>query len=99
MSDHGDADSPESKLLGDRIDKVPGLVRAANPETWLMPDCPPVLFQHAPADPVVPVQMSVHFVVKINAVAGAGRARGCTSSKGQGTPVRSSTSRTLSARQ
>lgn len=75
VPDHGDANSPESKLLGDRIDKVPGLVRAANPETWLTPECPPVLFQHAPADPIVPVQMSVHFAAEINAVAGPGHAR------------------------
>ncbi|SCM76281.1 exported hypothetical protein [uncultured Pleomorphomonas sp.] len=47
----------------------------ANPETWLTPDCPPVLFQHAPADPIVPVQMSVHFAARINEVAGPGRAR------------------------
>jgi acetyl esterase/lipase len=75
VPDHGDAASPESKLLGDRIDRVPSLVRAANPETWLTPDCPPVLFQHAPADPIVPVQMSVHFAARINQVAGPGRAR------------------------
>ncbi|WP_159952470.1 alpha/beta hydrolase [Rhizobium sp. 18065] len=73
-ADHSDADSPESKLLGGKITDIPGTVRAANPETWLTPDCPPFLFQHAPKDPIVPVQHSVHFAHLINSVAGPGTA-------------------------
>lgn len=72
---HSAPDSAESALLGAHVETVPALVRAADPETWLTPDCPPFLFQHASADPVVPVQHSVHFCRRINDVAGEGRAR------------------------
>lgn len=73
-ADHSVADSPESKVLGRTITEVPALVRAANPETWLTADCPKFLFQHAAADPIVPVQHSIHFARRINEVAGSGRA-------------------------
>jgi acetyl esterase/lipase len=74
-ADHSAPDSPESKLLGGPITGQPAMVAAANPETWITADCPPFLFQHAPGDPIVPVQHSVHFAHRINERAGYGRAQ------------------------
>lgn len=73
-ADHSDALSPESKLLGARITECQSMVRAANPETWVTPQCPPFLLQHAPNDPIVPIQQSVLFADLITRVAGPGRA-------------------------
>lgn len=39
-SGHLATDSPESRLLGGLPTTCPGLVIAANPETWVTPDCP-----------------------------------------------------------
>jgi acetyl esterase/lipase len=73
-ADHNDPCSPESKLLGGPVTEHEAMARAANPETWVTPNCPPFLFQHAPNDPIVPVQQSIHFADLISRVAGAGRA-------------------------
>ena len=73
-ADHNGPESPESKLLGGTVTDHEALVRAANPETWVTANCPPFLFQHAPNDPIVPVQQSVHFADVISKVAGDGRA-------------------------
>ncbi|NSZ60105.1 alpha/beta hydrolase (plasmid) [Agrobacterium tumefaciens] len=72
--DHNDAQSPESKLLGIPITEARAMVHAANPETWITPDCPPFLFQHAPNDPIVPVQQSILFADLISRTAGPDRA-------------------------
>lgn len=73
-ADHSAPLSPESKLLGVPITDCEAMVRAANPETWVTAACPPFLFQHAPDDPIVPVQQSVLFADLITRVAGPGRA-------------------------
>lgn len=74
-TDHSETNSPESRLLGCCIRDVPDLVRLANPETWLTPECPPFLLQHGLPDPIVPFQHSVIFADKIDAVAGPGKAQ------------------------
>lgn len=68
---HGDPDSPESRLLGATIGKVPDLVRAANPETYITPESPPFFIQHGDADSTVPVQHSIRFARLLAEVAGA----------------------------
>jgi len=73
--DHGDEDSPESRLLGSRIALVPELVRMANPETYVSRFAPPFFLQHGIADAIVPYQHSVTLAEKIEMVAGAGKAR------------------------
>ena len=75
MTDHLAPDSPESRLLGGVPTLRPGLVIAANPETWVTADCPPFFLAHAPLDPIVPVQHSVVLSQRITAIAGQGRAR------------------------
>lgn len=69
---HSEPNSPESLLLGQLITEVPDKVRAANPETYLRHDAPPFLLQHGIKDPVVPVQHSIEFAVKIEQVCGPG---------------------------
>ena len=59
--DHLAADSPESKLLGQQITKVPELVREASPTTYVTKDDPPILIIHGTKDPLVPYQQSVVF--------------------------------------
>jgi acetyl esterase/lipase len=58
---HLSADSPESKLLGQQITKVPELVREASPITYVTKDDPPILIIHGSNDPLVPYQQSVIF--------------------------------------
>jgi len=69
-ADHGDPDSPESRLLGRHIVTVPDMVAAANPETYVHPMMPPFFLQHGIADPIVPFQHSVAFAEKIRKVRG-----------------------------
>lgn len=71
--DHDDALSPEGRLLGGVPSERPGMVIAANPETWVTRDCPPTLLLHAPADPIVPVQHSIMLAHRISSIAGPGR--------------------------
>ena len=73
-ADHSTPESPESRLLGAPISKVPKLVKMANPETWLTENCPPFLFQHGSLDPIVPCQLSELFYRRITSLCGEDRA-------------------------
>lgn len=75
VADHLSPESPESRLLGGVPSQVPARVIAANPETWITPDCPPFFLAHAPGDPIVPVQQSVRFASRIAAIAGQDRVK------------------------
>ena len=55
---HGDARSPESRLLGAAIGTVPHLVAAANPASYVTAGAPPMLIVHGAADPLVPHHQS-----------------------------------------
>ncbi len=68
--DHGQADSPESRLLGAPIAEVPDRVSAANPETYVTPQTPPFLLQHGTMDATVPVQHSISFAEMLRQVVG-----------------------------
>lgn len=57
--DHGEADSPESRLLGITIGDAPDLVRLANPETYMSRLAPPLFIQHGLKDSTVPYQHSL----------------------------------------
>jgi acetyl esterase/lipase len=63
--DHGEADSPESKYLGAKINDVPLKVVLANPMTYIHEHMPPILIQHGRLDTLVPVQQSMIFVEKL----------------------------------
>jgi acetyl esterase/lipase len=69
-TEHSGANSPESLLLGEQITKVPELVKAANPETYVTPAAPPFFLQHGTMDAVVPMQMSINFAAKLEQVLG-----------------------------
>jgi acetyl esterase/lipase len=72
-TEHSGANSPESLLLGEQITRVPELVRAANPETYITPAAPPFFLQHGTLDDVVPVQMSINLAAKLERVLGEDR--------------------------
>ena len=72
-SDHGEADSSESRFLGARISDVPELVRRANPITYVHADMPPILIQHGRIDAMVPVQQSISLVHKLEESVGHDR--------------------------
>jgi acetyl esterase/lipase len=64
-SDHGEADSPESRYLGSRLSDVPLKVELANPMTYIHKHMPPILIQHGRLDTLVPVQQSMLFADKL----------------------------------
>jgi acetyl esterase/lipase len=70
---HSGANSPESLLLGTKITKIPKLVRAANPETYIHRNVPPFFIQHGTQDSIVPYQQSVNFANKVRELCGAQR--------------------------
>jgi acetyl esterase/lipase len=68
---HGEANSPESRLLGGQITALPPeKVQAANPTTYVHPNMPPMFIEHGRKDHVVPWQQSKLFVEKIKQIAG-----------------------------
>ena len=69
-SDHSDANSPESKLMGQKITEIPSKVQLANPETYISKDDPPFLIEHGTKDQLVPTQQSVNFAAKLIPVLG-----------------------------
>jgi acetyl esterase/lipase len=74
-AEHSGANSPESLLLGEQITKIPDLVKAANPETYITPAAPPFFLQHGTRDDTVPVQQSINFASKLEQVLGKDRVR------------------------
>jgi acetyl esterase/lipase len=68
--DHSDANSPESKLMGQKITEIPLKVQMANPETYISKDDPPFLIEHGTKDQLVPTQQSVNFAAKLTPVLG-----------------------------
>jgi acetyl esterase/lipase len=69
-ADHNEAGSPESMLLGKQITSVPGLVKLANPTTYISEDDPPFLIQHGTEDMMVPTQQSENFAAALQKVTG-----------------------------
>jgi len=63
--EHSGVNSPESLLLGEQITKIPELVQAANPETYITPATPPFFIQHGTQDATVPVQHSIGLAAKL----------------------------------
>jgi acetyl esterase/lipase len=62
---HNAAHSPESLILGGQITEIPGVVRAADPSTYVRPGLPPFLIQHGTHDRIVPYQQSLTFACKV----------------------------------
>jgi dipeptidyl aminopeptidase/acylaminoacyl peptidase len=72
-TEHSGENSPESLLLGDKITRIPELVKAANPETYIRENAASFLIQHGVADPVVPVQQSIGLSENLKRVCGDDR--------------------------
>lgn len=75
QADHGEASSPESRLLGRPLAEVPELAKVANPATYLSADDPPFLIQHGTEDPLVPTEQSIHFAEALESVLGKKKVR------------------------
>lgn len=71
--DHSAQGSPESRYLGQAINKVPDLVKAANPASHLTTNSPPFFIQHGSKDPLVPTQQSIQFAEAIRRIGGPER--------------------------
>jgi len=67
---HNDSNSPESKLLGEQITRVPDMCRAASPLTYIKPNHAPIYIQHGKTDEIVPYLQSVDLVKKIQTSGG-----------------------------
>lgn len=67
---HSEANSPESKVLGQKITTIPVKVEMANPESYITSDDPPFLIEHGTKDQIVPTQQSVIFFGKLEKVLG-----------------------------
>jgi acetyl esterase/lipase len=71
--EHNGVNSPESLLLGEQITKIPELVKAANPETYITTATPPFFIQHGTKDATVPVQHSIALATKLRQTIGEDR--------------------------
>jgi acetyl esterase/lipase len=70
IPNHGEVNSPESKVLGQKISEIPGKVALANPETYITKDDPPFLIMHGTKDQLVPTQQSILFAEKLAKIIG-----------------------------
>ncbi len=60
-TDHDEANSPESELLGKKITEAQLLVKKANPTTYISKDDPPFFIEHGSEDNLVPTEQSINF--------------------------------------
>lgn len=60
-TDHDEANSPESELVGKKITEAQDLVAKASPATYISKDDPSFFIQHGTADQLVPFEQSVDF--------------------------------------
>ncbi len=70
IPNHSDGNSPESKVMGQKITKIPAKVQLGNPETYISKDDPPFLIEHGTKDQLVPTQQSIDFATKLTSVLG-----------------------------
>ena len=70
IPNNSDANSPLSKLMGQKITEIPAKVQLANPETYISKDDPPFLIEHGTKDQLVPTQQSINFAAKLTPVLG-----------------------------
>lgn len=60
-ANHGEENSPESKVIGGKLSENLNLVKKANPETYISIDDPYFYIQHGSEDEKVPTQQSESF--------------------------------------
>lgn len=64
-TDHDEANSPESELVGKQITLAPDLVKRASPATYISKNDPPFFIEHGTNDPLVPTQQSQNFFTEL----------------------------------
>jgi acetyl esterase/lipase len=69
-TDHNDANSPESELVGKKITAAQDLVKRANPAAYITKDDPPFLIEHGTTDHLVPTEQSIDFAKDLEKVLG-----------------------------
>jgi acetyl esterase/lipase len=69
-TDHNEANSPESELVGKKITEATDLVKSANPATYITKDDPPFFIEHGTVDHLVPTEQSVDFAKELEKVLG-----------------------------
>ena len=62
--DHSDANSPESKLMGQKISDIPAKVQLTNPETYITKVELPFFIENGTKDQLVHMQQSINFAAK-----------------------------------
>jgi acetyl esterase/lipase len=67
---HNSPTSPESKLMGEQITKIPGKCKLSSPVNYVKANHAPIYIQHGKADEVVPFLQSVMLVDKLKAADG-----------------------------
>lgn len=67
--DHNDENSPESLVLGDKITRIPEIVKKANPITYITKEVSPFLIQHGSLDNIVPNgQSKIFYEALVNVI-------------------------------
>jgi acetyl esterase/lipase len=61
IANHGEENSPESKVIGGKLSENLNLIKKANPETYISIDDPYFYIQHGSEDENVPTQQSENF--------------------------------------
>jgi acetyl esterase/lipase len=69
-TDHDDANSPESELVGKKITDAFDLVKRANPATYITKDDPPFFIEHGTLDHLVPTEQSIDFATALEKILG-----------------------------
>ncbi len=69
-TDHDEANSPESLLVGKKITDAADLVKVANPATYITQDDPPFFIEHGLEDQLVPTEQSKGFAKDLEAILG-----------------------------
>ena len=67
---HGEANSPESKFLGQAVNISPVLVKRADPSTYISKNDPPFFIQAGTRDPLIPYKQSILFYEDLKKVLG-----------------------------
>lgn len=63
--DHNAEDSPESQLVGGKLQTLPEAARSASPMHVVSPQCPPFLIVHGQQDKLVILDQSLRFHLKL----------------------------------
>jgi acetyl esterase/lipase len=69
-ADHGDANSPESRLMGNQLKNITEMVKRAAPSYYITKKAAPFFIEHGTKDPMVPTQQSINFYDDLQRILG-----------------------------